>query len=43
MVAKLPKDVNQENYNLETMSKDLEATFICQHIVNDFNDRIICK
>jgi hypothetical protein len=25
LVAKIPKDVNPESYNLETMKKDIEA------------------
>lgn len=41
MVAKLPKDVNPESYNIEHMKKDLEAMFICSHIVSEFNERII--
>ena len=41
MVAKLPKDVNPETYNIEHMKKDLEAMFICSHIVSEFNERII--
>jgi len=40
MVAKLPKVID-DSYNMETMMKDIESIFICQHIVNDFNDRII--
>lgn len=23
------------------MKKDLEATFICQHLVNEFNDKVV--
>lgn len=40
MVGKLPK-VLDANYNLQTLSKDLEAVFICSHIGNEFNDRMI--
>ena len=43
MVAKLPKDINPKSYNLEIMSKDIEAMVLCQHIVNEFNERIIGK
>ena len=43
MVAKLPKDINPKTYNLNTMSKDIEAMVVCQHIVNEFNERIIGK
>jgi hypothetical protein len=41
MVAKLPKDVNPKHYNLDMMKNDIEAMFICTHIVNEFNERII--
>jgi hypothetical protein len=41
MVAKLPKNVNPKHYNLEVMKNDIEAMFICSHIVNEFNERII--
>jgi hypothetical protein len=41
MVAKLPKDVNPKHYNLDVMKNDIEAMFICTHIVNEFNERII--
>lgn len=43
MVAKLPKSINPKTYNLEQMKFDIEAMFICQHIVNEFNERIIDK
>jgi hypothetical protein len=43
MVAKVPKDMNPTTYNLETMKSDIEAHFICQHIVNEFNERILGK
>ena len=43
MVAKLPKNINPASYNLEHMKLDIEAMFICQHIVNEFNERIIDK
>lgn len=39
-MAKLPKWID-EKYNIEYMKKDLESIFICQHIVNDFNDKIV--
>ena len=41
LVGKLPKKITKDNYNLEVMSKDIEAMFICSHIVNSFNDIII--
>jgi ribonuclease HII len=40
-VAKLPKNVNPKQYNLETMKKDIETMIICSHIVNEYNERII--
>jgi hypothetical protein len=40
-VAKLPKNLEPAHYNLDVMKKDIEAMFICSHIVNDFNDHII--
>lgn len=40
MVAKLPKIID-ENYTLENMKKDIEIQYVCQHIVNDFNERIV--
>ncbi len=43
MVAKLSKNINPKTYNLEHMKLDIEAMFICQHIVNEFNERIIDK
>jgi len=41
MVAKLPKNLNPKHYNLDVMKNDIETMFICSHIVNDFNERII--
>jgi len=41
LVAKVPKDLNPKNYNLESMKSDIEAMIICQHIVNEFNDLMI--
>lgn len=40
-VAKVPKDLNPKTYNLEVMKNDIEAMFICSHIVNSFNERMI--
>lgn len=40
-VVKVPKDVRAKNYNLEEMKNDIEAMFICTHIVNEFNERLI--
>lgn len=42
MVAKLPKIIDDGmHYSIDEMCKDLESVFICQHIVNEFNERII--
>jgi Alpha-kinase family len=40
-VVKLPKDVNPKTYNPMVMKNDIEAMFICTHIVNEFNDYMI--
>lgn len=40
-VVKLPKDINPKHYNLEEMKHDIEAMFVCSHIVNEFNERLI--
>lgn len=40
LVAKIPKVLDQ-NYIPEIMMKDVESIFICNHIVNEFNDRIV--
>lgn len=40
LVAKIPK-VLDESYNMEVMMKDIESLFICNHIVNEFNDRVV--
>ena len=40
-VVKLPKNVNPKTYNLQEMKNDIEAMFICKHIVNEFNDKLI--
>jgi vacuole morphology and inheritance protein 14 len=40
LVAKLPK-VLSRGYELDTLKKDLESIFICQHLVNEFNERVI--
>lgn len=39
-MAKLPKQI-ATGYTLEDLQKDVEAIFICQHIVNEFNEKII--
>lgn len=39
LVAKLPK--LPLDHSVEEMCKDLESQFICQHIVNEFNERVI--
>lgn len=41
LVAKLPKSTNPKSYKLEVMKNDIEAMFICSHIVNEFNEHII--
>ena len=40
MVAKIPK-ILDESYTMEVMMKDIESLFICNHIVNEFNDRVV--
>lgn len=40
-VVKVPKDVNPKTYNPEEMKNDIEAMFICSHVVNEFNERLI--
>ena len=40
-VAKLPKDLRPKTYNLEEMKNDIEAMFVCSHIVNEFNEKLI--
>jgi len=40
LVAKVPKIISKD-YDIQTLKKDNEATFICQHIVNEFNEKII--
>ena len=40
-VAKLPKEIKPSTYNLEEMKNDIEAMFVCTHIVNEFNEKLI--
>ena len=40
-VVKVPKDINPATYHPEEMKKDIEAMFICSHIVNELNNRLI--
>ncbi len=40
MVAKLPKVIDS-HYCLNEMKKDIEVQFICQHIANEFNERVV--
>ena len=40
MVAKLPKEFGK-HYCLDEMKWDIEVQFICQHIVNEFNESIV--
>jgi vacuole morphology and inheritance protein 14 len=40
MVAKLPKIIDS-SYCLNEMKKEIEVQFICQHIVNEFNERVV--
>lgn len=41
LVAKHPKAIDEGSYNVETMKKDLESQFICSHIVDDFNSKLL--
>ena len=43
IVAKIPRTIEEKEYNPESMMKDIESMIISQHIVNDFNDKIISK
>ena len=40
LVAQIPL-VLDESYKPEIMKKDIESLFICNHIVNEFNDRVV--
>ena len=40
LVGKIPK-VLDETYVPEIMMRDIESLFICNHIVNEYNDRIV--
>jgi len=40
-VVKLPKNTKPSLYNLDVMKNDMEAMFICYHIVSDFNEKLI--
>ena len=40
-VVKLPKNLKPSSYNLDVMKNDMEAMFICNHIVSDFNEQLI--
>jgi len=40
-VGKVPKDMHPKTYNLDSMKSDIEAMFICSHIVKEFNERLI--
>ena len=40
-VVKVPKNVQPASYNLEEMKNDIEAMFVCSHIVSEFNERLI--
>lgn len=37
----MPKNLDPKTYHLDVMKNDIESMFICSHIVNDFNERII--
>jgi len=40
-VVKVPKDIRSKSYHPEEMKNDIEAMFICTHIANEFNERLI--
>ena len=40
-MVKVPKDINPRTYNIDTMKNDVEAMFICSHVVSEFNERLI--
>ena len=40
MVGKIPK-ILDESYTPDVMMRDIESLFICSHIVNEFNDRVV--
>ena len=40
-VVKVPKNLNPKSYNLEEMKSDIEAMFVCSHVVNEFNEKLI--
>ena len=42
-VVKVPKNINPKSYQLEEMKNDIEAQLICSHIVNEFNEKLICS
>lgn len=42
MVGKIPIEIREEkNYNMEFMKKDIESIIICQHIANEFNEKVV--
>ena len=40
-VVKVPKNIHPKTYHPEEMKNDIEAMFICTHIVNEFNEKLI--
>jgi hypothetical protein len=40
-VVKVPKNIHPKSYHPEEMKNDIEAMFICNHIVNEFNEKLI--
>ena len=37
----MPKDQSEATYNLECMKQDIEAMFLCSHIVKEYNERLL--
>jgi len=40
-VVKVPKDINPKTYHPLEMKNDTEAIFVCSHIVNEFNEKLV--
>ena len=40
-VVKVPKDINPKSYHPLEMKNDTEAIFVCSHIVNEFNEKLV--
>jgi hypothetical protein len=41
LVAKLPKSIKASEYSIDGLKKELEAITICQHLVSEFNERVV--